>query len=350
MKTLSKSLSLLILLAILIPITLIGEEYTKKVSGKYSVNPNAQLVIKNKFGEVHCQNWSEPSVSIEVTVTVDASSQERANKILDRVSVSLTGTADKVEAITNISEMGSNNVEFSVDYLVMMPKNVRLDLDNRFGETYIAEVEGSSKVEIQYGELEAQSFRNSSNVIVVKFSDAQIGYLEGAEVEVAYSEMEMTKGNSLKVNSSFSEVDMGSFKNFDIISKYDDIQIGEASSIACQAKFAEVNVESISGAFSFNVEYGGLDIESLSSSFGSGKIINAFNDVNIGLKPDVSLNLDAEADYGEVDYPSGKSKISTQEVNYTKNIYKGTIGSSTSPANQLYIRSRNASVDIDYND
>lgn len=350
MKTLSKSLFPLIMLALLIPLTSIGQEYTKKVNGKYSVNPNAQLVIKNKFGEVHCQNWNEPAISIQVTIIVNASSQERADKILNKITVNLTGTADKVEAITNIAEMGSNNAEFSVNYLVMMPKNIRLDLDNRFGETYIAEVEGSSKLEVEYGELEAQSFKNTGNVIVIKFSDAQIGYLEGAEVEVAYSEIQIDNGNSIKLNSSFSEVNMEGFKNYDIISKYDDLQIGDATSVTCQAKFTEVNVESISGAFSFNVEYGGLDIESIGSSFGSGKIINAFNDVNIGLKPDVTLSLDAEVEFGEVDYPSGKSKISTQEIDYVKNVYKGTIGTATSTENQLYIRSRNAGVDIDYND
>lgn len=349
MKTLSKSILVMLSALLVLSVSSFADEFTKSVSGKYSVNPNALLVIKNKFGDVHCQNWSEPAISIDVTITVDASSQEKADKILQKITVNLSGSSDEVKAITNISEMGFNNAEFQVDYKVMMPKNIRLSLDNRFGEAYIAEVEGSSNIEIQYGGLEAQLFKNTSNLIVIKFSDARIDYIEGAECEVAYSEMVLAKGNSARVNSSFSDVELGHFKNLDIVSKYDDLAIGTVQTITCGAKFAEVDVEELSGAFTFNVEYGGLDIESLESSFGSGKIINSFNDVNIGLNTDVSLTLDAEMDFGSLDYPELRSKIRSDEVNYTKNIYNGTIGTSAAPSNQLYIRSKNAGVDIEYN-
>ncbi len=348
MKTLSKSTLILLIVALLVPMSSFADEFTKNVSGKYNVNPNALLVIKNKFGEVHCQNWAEPAISIDVTITVEASSQEKANKMLQKITISLSGSSDKVEAITNIAEMGFNNAEFQVDYMVMMPRNIRLNLDNRFGEAYIGEVEGASNIEIQYGEIEAQSFKNSSNLVVIKFSDAQFGFVEGGEFEIAYSELDLDKGNSAKVNSSFSDVGLGHFNNLDIVSKYDDLKIEKVTTITCGAKFAEVNVEELTGAFTFNVEYGGLDIESLGSSFGSGKIINSFNDVNISLNADVSLTLDAEVDFGSVDYPESKSKIRSEEVNYTKNIDKGTIGTAAAPANQLFIRSKNAGVDIDY--
>ena len=173
MKTLIKILiPLQIAVIALSPVTSLGEDYSKTIKNKYNVNDNAQLVIQNKFGEVRCLNWTEKAVSIEVTITVDASSQEKAQKLLDKISVSMSGSSDKVEAITDIAETGFNNVEFSIDYIVMMPENVRLDLMNKFGDSYVEEVSGQSRLEIQYGNMEIKSLKHSSNNIIVKFSDA----------------------------------------------------------------------------------------------------------------------------------------------------------------------------------
>ena len=82
MKTLKISL-LVVLLGVIVGTQAIAkEEFTKKISKSYDVNKDATLAIKNKFGKIHCQNWDQNAISIEVTITLEASNQEKANKYL----------------------------------------------------------------------------------------------------------------------------------------------------------------------------------------------------------------------------------------------------------------------------
>jgi len=87
MKTLKISLLVLLLGAFVGSQAIAKEEFTKKISKSYDVNKEATLAIKNKFGKIHCQNWDKNSISIEVTITLEASSQEKANKYFDRINI-----------------------------------------------------------------------------------------------------------------------------------------------------------------------------------------------------------------------------------------------------------------------
>jgi len=61
-------------------------------------------VINNKFGNVHCNNWEKNTIQIEVIITVNASNEEAANKVMDRISVVFTNTPSMVEAKTLLEE------------------------------------------------------------------------------------------------------------------------------------------------------------------------------------------------------------------------------------------------------
>jgi len=67
----------------------VKEEYTKKISKSFDVNKDALLVINNKFGKVHCENWDKNNISIEVIITIEASNEEKANKYFDDVDISI---------------------------------------------------------------------------------------------------------------------------------------------------------------------------------------------------------------------------------------------------------------------
>jgi hypothetical protein len=126
---------LLIISIFLLPwMTLLAQDFTKTYQENYDVDKGANLVIQNKFGNIQCQAWDQSNVAITVTVKVDASSQERANKVFDKISVDLSGDHTKVQGVTTVGNM--NNADFSIDYEVRMPKWINIDLDNQFGETW----------------------------------------------------------------------------------------------------------------------------------------------------------------------------------------------------------------------
>ena len=84
MKTILKIIPVLVLIFILEPVyARAHDDYTKVINKEYTVNPDAQVILDNKFGQIHCNNWDKNLVTVEVRITVTASSQESANKLLD---------------------------------------------------------------------------------------------------------------------------------------------------------------------------------------------------------------------------------------------------------------------------
>ncbi len=129
------------------------------------MNKDATLAIKNKFGKIHCQNWDKNAISIEVTITLEASSQDKANKYFDKISISFTGNADRVTATTSFDDnlFGNNNNEFSIDYMVKMPKTIGIELDHKFGDIILEEVQGPSIIELGYGSLKVNKLSGNDN-------------------------------------------------------------------------------------------------------------------------------------------------------------------------------------------
>ncbi|MCX6278641.1 MAG: hypothetical protein NT004_11150, partial [Bacteroidetes bacterium] len=98
------------------------DEYKKVIKKEFQVNADAQLTINNRFGKVHCENWDKNAITVEVTITVDASDQESADKRLNRIAVDFTDSPSLVTATTNMNEgKGRNDGHFSIDFMINMP-------------------------------------------------------------------------------------------------------------------------------------------------------------------------------------------------------------------------------------
>jgi hypothetical protein len=186
-------------------ITLTAQDYTKTYyNEKYDVEKGASLIIQNKFGDIHCQAWDESSVSVNVTVKVDASSQEKADRIFNKINITLTGSRTKVEGKTTIENI--SNANYSVNYEIRMPRWINIDLDNQFGNIYLDESDGLAKINLEYGDMEANAFNGPKTELTIKFSNVETGYMKDGSVNIEYSELDSKGSENLKLYSRFSEL------------------------------------------------------------------------------------------------------------------------------------------------
>lgn len=351
MKMMKTRLTLTVLIALLsvvffsVETVARSEDYTKTFKEEYKVNKDAELHVSNKFGEVICRNWNEDKVSIEVTITVDASSDSKAQKVLDRIDVKLSGNASKVEGIT-VFEEGKDfgNVDFSIDYMIMLPKSMSVNIENKFGNIALDEVDGKALIDIAYGAVEANALNNTSNKLFVKFSEVNIEYAKEAWGEIVYSEFDIEGSDNLDLNTKFSEIDIENAGKLKILSQYDDYSIERSGPVECEAKFTDIQFERLDGSFNFDLQYGDLEVENVARVEGRNEIRNSFCDVSLGIENGASFYVDAEVKFGSMDYPENNTEISHTEEGYTTNVYKGTFGRKASESNMLYIRTKNASV------
>ena len=175
----------------------------KTITKSYDINKDAVLALKNKFGKIHCQNWDKNTIAIEVEITVEASSQEKAEKYFDKIKIDFSGTSSRVSATTNFDDnmFKNNKGEISVDYMVSMPASIGVEIDHKFGDLILESVEGNSSIEVGYGSLEAKKLMGDENDLEIKFSEGYVGYVKNADLEVKYGEMEIDEALSLSAES-----------------------------------------------------------------------------------------------------------------------------------------------------
>jgi hypothetical protein len=310
------------------------------------VDKGAGLMIKNKFGDVKCQVWDESSVSIVVTVKVDASSQEKANKVFDKIDVDISGTRMKVQGITTVENI--NNANFSIDYEIRLPRWVNIDLNNQFGDIYVDETEGQTKINLEYGSMEAVAFNGSQTNLTMKFSDAEAGYMKSGDINVEYGEWELKGSENIKLYSRFSEITLDKVAVLNLDSQYDEVNVGSAGQVIAISRFSELSFDKINVDFDFDIEYGEVDVDYISATFKTGKVRNTFAGADLSFDPKASMTIEAEIEFGELSYPKTNASMNHQTEGYTTHIYNGKIGAS--PASRLVINSKHADVTINFAD
>lgn len=325
-------------------LNLYSQEYTKVYQDKFDVDKSAVLVIQNKYGDIQCRTWDENSVSVSVTVTVEAGSQEKADKILDRINVKLTGTRTRVEAVTSLGSSVSGT--YSIDYEIRMPKWIRLEFDNKFGDIMLDETTGTATVNLEYGSMKANAFSGPDNKMTIKFSDVNAEFIQSGTVSMEYGKWRSLGTEGLTIYSRFSEFKIEKAAMLNIDSQYDDFNVGSAGEVIAVARFTDLEFERITGTFDFDIQYGSLEVDYISPDFKMGKVRNSFANVELDFDPKASFKIDADMKFGDLNYPKSNVSISKETLNYTTNLYKGKMGSSPSPGPSLSIISRNANATI----
>lgn len=348
MKTITGKTALILACAALLGISYAarGEEFKKTTDNRFDVDKNATLNITNKFGEVHCQVWSENAVSIKVEITADASSQEKAQKLFDKITVHISGDRSQVTGKTEVGNMSFNNAEFSIDYYIMMPRSLNVNLNNSFGELYVEDVDGNATINLEYGEMNVRALNGVKNEVTMKFSEGSIDYMKGGKIDIEYGELSTTGGNNLDIRSRFSELDLEKSEFVILDSQYDDITVGTIGKIDVVARFSDIEIVKLNGNFTLDCEYGALDVDYISSGFSQGVIDAAFSEVSLEFDPSASFKVDARMEFCELNFPSTNVSISHQEEDYVNNLYHGVIGSNKSTTASLTIESKNGDVSI----
>jgi hypothetical protein len=324
------------------------DEFTRVIKKEFIINPDAQITINNKFGKVHCNNWEKNAASFEVTITVAASSQEAADKMFDRISIALVSVApSNVSATTTMSEnKGPQKGRFSIDYKVEIPVTVSLDITNKFGDIFVNEILGKGKINLGYGNLEANKLGNSDNLLDIKFSKAKINWMKGAVLMLKYSEMDLGYAGSLRLDSKFSNLDAEKIVSLNVDFEGGNLNMESSSAVDSRTKFSDLEIGRIEQSLALDIQYGSCDVREMPASFTSVSIKNKYGNVSIGLDDQSKYSLDAQLKFCDLDYPEGKAKFSYRSINHNEKSYVGIVGGETTTTARVTVRSEFGNVSL----
>lgn len=320
-------------------------EKKKMLTFSYTLKSSERISINNQFGDVKFKIWDKDAIRVDVTVTANAPSEEKAEDFLKTVEIRADQENGLVSFKTDINRSKSgNNVNWSrnpedrnqlkVDYMVYMPNNHPLLLNNSFGDVYLPEFISVIDVKQNYGTLYADHIRNTGSSVNVAFGKAFIKSMNGGNLKAEYSTLLLDEADKTKLHNSFGKINAKRLIDVNGIISY---STGVIETIKETANF---KID-----FSDGLKFGSIDNDS--------KMIHIdcnYSSVEIPLPP--SAKFDVKSTYGSVRFPEDREiRFSTNSekekekgYNPTKT-YIGVVGEENSD-NKVIIRTQYGNVKI----
>jgi hypothetical protein len=185
MKQTLKVYSTLLLALFFIQVNLYAEEplveKKKTYSKSYTISNSDVISLSNQFGEMRVNSWDRNEVKVDVTITAKAISDERAQEILDNISIEdgregsgvYFKTKWKNDKHNNNHNKNKNNNEekykdegMTINYVVYLPSRNPVNISNQFGATIVPDLSGETKINSQFGSLNAGNLSNVKSVSI----------------------------------------------------------------------------------------------------------------------------------------------------------------------------------------
>jgi hypothetical protein len=230
-------------------------EKKKTYSKSYTVSSSDKISFENQFGELKINVWDKNEVKADVTITAEASTDEKAQMILNRISIEDGKSDGGVYFKTKFAKEKDQNWQkgekqgFHIDYVVYVPARNPLNAKNQFGPMIIGDYNGEVNLESKFGSLTAGKLNNVKKVtvefgkanigsisngnLVIKFSKAAIDNLDG-EVNAVIEYCDVAKlhidndAKALVVKNSYSQlyldVNTNISASFDISTNFGDLR------------------------------------------------------------------------------------------------------------------------------
>jgi hypothetical protein len=257
-------------------------EKTKSYSKSYNVDGNDVINIDNKFGKITVITWAKSEVKVDVQIKVGANDEDKAQKLLDNVTIKDSKDGSGVWFKTSISQNDDDNGSWGnlfgkknsirkmeINYTVYMPAKNPLTITNKYGSTELPDLSGKLNINNSYGSLNAKSLSNPGCQIRVKYGSATIGTLTGSDLDVAYGSLNL--GDCDKLNADVS---------------YGSAKIGR-----------------ITTSGNINVKFSGaLNIGEVDKNVKSLSVNSSYSSVKLGISDGQNADFDITVHYGSFNY------------------------------------------------
>ena len=335
------------------------DEYSKKIHKEYNTNEETHLDLTNKYGDVEITNWDKNSLVIDVKITVDHRSEEKAKELLEHITVEFNQSGNTIEVETNIDDnfnksgwffnFDSDNKKFSIDYEIKMPKSIQLTLENKYGDVFIDEIAGHADITVKYGNLKANKILRDNTKplshIYLAYSDGTIEEANWLKMTLKYSKMEIDKSIALMAVTKYSKLYTTETSSIVAESKYDHYYLGEIENLVVESKYTDYKIDQLNKKLDIETKYGDMDIDYIPKAFEEISVDNKYGHIDLKIDDAASYKLDGIAEYGDIEYPNSKN-VSRIEENSDLKI-RGIIGKAKNPKSSIKLQTKYGDIELE---
>lgn len=322
-------------------------EFTKTVKREFSIDPNGLTQFITKYGKLDIKTWDQDKVKVNVTIRVQARSEEEAQKVFDQIRIDFTSSNNLVKAETIIesssgwSWFSSSKTDYTIDYEVYLPKTVTLDVAHKYGDVFTSAFAGRVIMNVKYGNLRMDELSNNLN-LDLSYGNATIASVRDAEASISYSNLTLARVRDGKFTTKYSNLSIEEGNYITSDSKYDTYRIGTISKLNSRGSFGAVEVNKVEDLTSFarytdfkvaelgnsadlELEYGGARLEHIRKGFSEIRLNGRYTDFKVQVEEGASYQLEASGKYAGILYPSAM-KVTFENEQPTFHEVTGHIG------------------------
>ena len=348
------------------------KSYEKEISKSFKVGSAPNLGIENKFGDIRIMEGNEGEISFDIRIEVSARDKDVAEEMLEEINVRFAELPNGVNAVTKIGEVskigkgwferifGNTNTNYSIEYVVKVPKSTSVELLLEHGDIESAVDFVKGDIDIQFGDFTAMNF-SEELVLSIAHGDAEVENLQDALVDVSFGEFECASGNEIRIDSkhsglkiikakyayietSFGDCNLGTVDKVEFDGGHGDFRVNSVETIIAENAFGDIDLNQVTNSFDIRIEHGDFNATIPKSDFVKGKAKVQFGDADITSSR--SLDVHIEGSFMSAYLPS---KFDTQNRFEDDNSLevKGKYTVDGTNYGSIYIDLEHGSINID---
>jgi hypothetical protein len=322
-------------------------EYSRHISKSFHISNPMSVEISNKYGRIHIIPWDVDSVKFNIDIRLRAKDNQKLEKMKQNVDFEFTPSQYFLVARTKFGDKSSDVFKDLVDiagsylsssnsvtinYTVMVPAHVALKIENKFGDVYLNDHNGTISLILSYGDLKANRLTGRSDIKVTS-GDAEIDYIKEGIITMSYVDLHIREAGKITANTQSSVITIDQVSALKLNSRRDKLYFNEIGSLSGESYFSAVNITSLQNNLTISSRYGDINIDDIRRSFSMINITSELTDLALNFERPVSFEFDfTYLQTVTFAYPSSLAKLSTKVVNEEEKISNtsGNFGAGTS--------------------
>jgi len=293
----------------------------KNISKSFDVNADAQVDITNSYGNINVYLWDENKISIQVTIKVSGNNEKKTMERLNDIEISFQSSSSKVIAATEFSGKnwsGNNNLSYEINYVVKIPKNGSIDLNNKYGNISVDKLNGSSAINCRYGSINLGQFNHKSNNITIAYSnDSSINFIDKINLQSQYSDVDFQKVNQINIEGNYNTFNFQNVGILNLSSNYTKIKATSMQKAAIDGDYLTLKLGEIGTSSYVNSNYSDIQL-ALSNKIEAIVINGNYSNSKISCNSDTAFDINVNLKYGSFKDVLGIKYTEKSEKNNSK--------------------------------
>ncbi len=233
-----------------------GQEIDKTYKWNYKVNPDTWVVLGNYDADMEIHTWDKPEIEFHMIIDAEFRNQDDASKVDAYIrDLDFESTRDRTKINSKFWKSRANIIGFStmvleglktfrykkfkMECIAWIPENASLELNSRYSEINIEDIDGELKMDLYNDDIFAGNVGGKAN-ITAKYSDISFTGMKDIDADLYSCEFETGDAGDIKIISKYSEIETGKVGILEIDSYEDDFTFVDCGDIKYVAKYSDL--------------------------------------------------------------------------------------------------------------